>query len=373
MRRERVVSSEEWVEIFSRNVRERDFGVEEGVVTAEELAAIRASIQEFQLGETGEGMHLMRQAKKFAAERGDAAYPAALRLFVAEEIRHARELKRFMEGVGMPVVKKTWVDRVFRGVRHLAGLELSIAVLVAAEIVATVYYAALGRATGSTILRRLCEQILRDEAEHVRFQCQRLAIVRHGKSRLALAWRRILYGIFFRMTLLVVWKRHGRALRAGGYGFGRFWTACSRALGEALASMSPEAYAWDVPARRHWVVERVRSVGFAVKGVWHLVSVEPNARVHMVASTLVVLLGAMLRVGVQQWCWLIVAMAGVWTAEGMNTAVEMLADVVSPGQHPVIGRAKDVAAGAVLLAAAGAAGIGVCVLGPAVMGAVYRT
>ncbi|HVT81622.1 MAG TPA: diacylglycerol kinase [Phycisphaerae bacterium] len=362
-----VITSEEWLEIFQRNAGTRDFGPEQGTITAEQLAAIRASIQEFQLGETGEGMHLMRQAKKFAAAHNDPLYPAALRLFVAEEIRHARELKAFMDSVGMPIIKNTWVDGVFRHVRHLAGLELSIAVLVTAEIIATVYYAALSRATGSTRLRRLCEQILRDEADHVRFQCQRLAILRHPMSRLSRAWRTALYAPFFRLTLLIVWKRHGRALRAGGYSFPRFWQESTRAFAHAAALMSPTLYAWPKTQQPHWLTTRIRSVGYALSGISHLVRTQRNAWLHMAATLAVILCAAFLRVSSFDWCWLILAIAGVWTAEGMNTAVELLADAVSPGHHPLVGKAKDVAAGAVLLAAAGAAGIGAFVLGPAAL------
>ena len=54
----------------------------------------------------------------------------------------------------------------------------------------------------------------------------------------------------------------------------------------------------------------------------------------------------------------------VWTAEALNTAFEALCDVASPEFHPAVERAKDVAAGAVLVAAIGALCIGACVFGP---------
>src|SRR6185312_6037005 len=217
--RRMVRSSEEWLAVFQKNAGVREFGPETGQVTAEQRAAIESSIQEFQLGETGEGMHIIRAAKAWAARSGDGVYPAALRLFIAEEIRHSRELKWFMTAAGIPVVRNTWVDGIFRTMRRLAGLELSIAVLVCAEIVAKVYYAALGAATGSTVLRRLCEQILRDEVVHVEFQSERLAMIRQRMGAVALGWRAVVYRVFFRLTLLIVWSRHGRAIRAGGMGF----------------------------------------------------------------------------------------------------------------------------------------------------------
>ena len=118
---------------------------------------------------------------------------------------------------------------------------------------------------------------------------------------------------------------------------------------------------------RVWLSKRVRSFSFALAGVSHLVRTQPNAWIHLAATLAVLLLATCLRVTAADWCWLIAAMAGVWMAEALNTAVELLADAACPEHHPLIGRAKDVAAGGVLLAAVGAAGIGVLVFGPAIL------
>jgi diacylglycerol kinase (ATP) len=68
---------------------------------------------------------------------------------------------------------------------------------------------------------------------------------------------------------------------------------------------------------------------------------------------------------------LVLAIVSVWTAEAMNTAFEFLCDVVSPDFHPMVEKAKDVAAGAVLVCAIGAAGVGALVLGPRVVDAMF--
>ena len=65
-----------------------------------------------------------------------------------------------------------------------------------------------------------------------------------------------------------------------------------------------------------------------------------------------------------EWCAIAVAIAMVWTAEALNTAFEFLCDVASPEFHPLIQKAKDVAAAAVLLSAVGAAVIGLIVFVP---------
>jgi diacylglycerol kinase (ATP) len=112
-----------------------------------------------------------------------------------------------------------------------------------------------------------------------------------------------------------------------------------------------------------YVRARWRAVGYAGAGVGELVRTQANARIHLAVSAVVIGVGCALRVTPQDWCWLIAAMGAVWVAEALNTAVELLADAACPEQHPLVGRAKDVAAGAVLLAACGAVGIGVCVFG----------
>ena len=71
-----------------------------------------------------------------------------------------------------------------------------------------------------------------------------------------------------------------------------------------------------------------------------------------------------MQISAGQWCWIVLAVMAVWTAEALNTAFEFLTDVASPAFHPVAGQAKDVAAGAVLIAALGSIVIGCLVFGP---------
>lgn len=108
----------------------------------------------------------------------------------------------------------------------------------------------------------------------------------------------------------------------------------------------------------------LRPFGWALHGWAHLVRTQRHARFHAGASVLVLALGLWLRAGREDWCWLTVAMALVWSAEAFNSAVEQLADRITREQDPLIGSAKDVAAGAVLFTAVGAAIIGILRLGP---------
>ncbi|HQT34361.1 MAG: diacylglycerol kinase family protein [Thiobacillus sp.] len=109
---------------------------------------------------------------------------------------------------------------------------------------------------------------------------------------------------------------------------------------------------------------RLKSLAHALRGVDHVVRTQPNARLHLLVAVLVCAAGVYFRLGRSEWLWISVAITLVWSAEAFNTALELLADVLHPARHAGIGRAKDVAAGAVLIAALGAAVIGLLVFVP---------
>ena len=112
--------------------------------------------------------------------------------------------------------------------------------------------------------------------------------------------------------------------------------------------------------------ERLRSFRFAARGMRELLRARGNARIHFAATIAVIVTGFALKVTAGEWSMLVLAIGSVWVAEGVNTAIELLADRVSREHDDLIGRAKDIAAGAVLLAALAAAIVGVLILGPRV-------
>ncbi len=223
----RTRTSRQWIQYFEdndRNLRPIPWS-ETPTLRKDERAALATSISEFQLGESSEGRHLIQSARQHAEEVGDHDYVAAMRLFIAEENRHSRDLGRFMDREGIRRLERSFADGVFRRIRLVGGLQGAITVLVTAEIIAEVYYEALRQATGSPVLRALCEQILRDEESHVRFQCERLGRLqahrgRFGRRLFRLGHRAVLTG-----ALVVVGWGHRRALAAGGFGPGRLWSA----------------------------------------------------------------------------------------------------------------------------------------------------
>jgi diacylglycerol kinase (ATP) len=109
---------------------------------------------------------------------------------------------------------------------------------------------------------------------------------------------------------------------------------------------------------------RLRSVKYALRGIWIMVKSQHNAWIHAVATVGVIVVCIVLGLSAAEWCWIVLAIMAVWTAEALNTAFEFLTDLASPTFHPLAGKAKDVAAGAVLIAAVGSIVIGALVIGP---------
>lgn len=109
---------------------------------------------------------------------------------------------------------------------------------------------------------------------------------------------------------------------------------------------------------------RVRSFRHAVDGIILMLKSQHNAWVHATASIIVLLVGAFLSLSPHEWCWLVIAIMAVWMAEALNTALEFLANMASPEFHPLVAKAKDVAAGAVLISAIGSVAIALLILGP---------
>jgi diacylglycerol kinase len=108
----------------------------------------------------------------------------------------------------------------------------------------------------------------------------------------------------------------------------------------------------------------LRSFSFAGQGVWYVVRTQRNMRVHLLAAAAAIAAGLVLRIGVADWACVLAAIGLVLTAETLNTVVEALTDLYTTEYHPLAKVAKDAAAGAVLLACATAAGVGVAVFLP---------
>jgi diacylglycerol kinase len=109
---------------------------------------------------------------------------------------------------------------------------------------------------------------------------------------------------------------------------------------------------------------RLASFKYAFSGIWHVVRTQPNARIHLVIACVVVILGIWLGLSTTEWAIIALAIGMVLVAEAFNTVAEAVVDLATAEYHPLAKIAKDVSAGAVLLMAVAAIGVGILILGP---------
>lgn len=114
--------------------------------------------------------------------------------------------------------------------------------------------------------------------------------------------------------------------------------------------------------------KRIKSFGYAFKGIASLIRKEHNAWIHCTAIVLVTIAGFHFGITPTEWCIVVLCFGLVLAAEGFNTAIERLVDLVSLDFHPIAGDVKDVAAGAVLICAIAAAIVGMIVFIPYLFG-----
>ena len=112
------------------------------------------------------------------------------------------------------------------------------------------------------------------------------------------------------------------------------------------------------------LLKRFKSFGYAFKGLITLFREEIHAQFHIFATFVVLSAGWYFEISKIEWCLIILSIAIVISAEAFNTALENLTDLTSPEIHPLAGKVKDVAAGAVLITSIGAAAIGIIIFLP---------
>ena len=120
--------------------------------------------------------------------------------------------------------------------------------------------------------------------------------------------------------------------------------------------------------KKAWsIVKRAQSFTHAFRGIRLFWAMTPNARIHVFAMIVVVLSGFYFEISSFEWIALILVMGFVLVAEAFNTAIEIDINLASPEYHPYARDTKDVASGAVLLAAIVALVVGFIVFLPKIL------
>ena len=108
----------------------------------------------------------------------------------------------------------------------------------------------------------------------------------------------------------------------------------------------------------------LRSLGFAMEGIAYAFRSQSNMRIHCCIALVVVAAGLILGLSNFEWALILLTTGFVISAEMINSVAELAVDLLTQRQHPMAKTAKDVGAGAVLVAALAAVAVGACVFGP---------
>jgi len=228
-----------WIEHFNTNRLNRPEPDWSAPFTLPESkrAALARSLAEYQLGDGGGECRLIAGDSEHF--RGSAEnVRAVVDAWFAEEREHSRLLAGAVRRVGGTFIKSTFAFQLFNAVRRALGVQFEMLVLLIVEIVSTGYYRLIRRYVGDEPIADMCKLILRDEARHIDFHCDRLA-ARHPDG-VGVLWT-LLFHALAHTCATFLWHGHGRCLRTLGATraelFGHVRCGSAKFLGQ-LASRS---------------------------------------------------------------------------------------------------------------------------------------
>lgn len=218
-------TSNQWIAHFKENAKQQRVNWSLAAsISGQEADTILPSLQAWQLGETSDGRHLLKAAAGYARQVNDPDYIEAVSLFIKEEQKHGGNLGAYLDRIGKPRIQADWGDTLFRKIRYFnTNMEIWTLAVIAVESTAQIFYQSLKDATRCTLLKQICTDILIDEAYHIDFQTERLAIIFKSNTMWGKAIRRRLYYLFFFATAWTVWMAHKKLFKAGGNDFSRYW------------------------------------------------------------------------------------------------------------------------------------------------------
>lgn len=224
-----------WLRYFEHNGKNRrEIPWKDGITISSSVRApLIRSLQRFQVGESGEGHHLRKQA----ATTNDPDYMAAINLFIKEEQEHARLMAMALQLMSARLLKHHWSDACFILLRRLFGLNQELLVLLMPEMIAKRFFRALHDGVSDLVLRGVFAQIMHDEGGHLAFH---IDFLQHALAPLSLPARilhRCIWRLLFRASCLVVIVDHRAILRQVGVSPARFWWDCGLIFDEVAAGI----------------------------------------------------------------------------------------------------------------------------------------
>ena len=238
------MTSSAWRRVFERNALRtaRLAGDDAAALPVELRAPLGRSLGRFFLGESGEG-RIVAEARATRDPAFDADTVESVRLYIAEEWRHAREVASVLAAIGTRPPAHTPSEVIFRRGRRLLGLRLKMLTIGAAEVTGIVYYAVLAERVPAASVRALARQISDEEERHLRFQRDFFAraIREHARGPRAIE-AAVTAGLFVAIAgagAAIVAAEHGPLLARLGVSRGSFLARCARVAIDALRGRAP--------------------------------------------------------------------------------------------------------------------------------------
>ncbi|ACU05215.1 ferritin-like domain-containing protein [Pedobacter heparinus] len=235
-------NSRYWINYFNRNLKNQriDWSVKPDLSKIEKQYILK-SLQAWQLGETSEGTNLINAATKHAKQLNDPYYTNAIKLFIKEEQKHGSNLGRYIDLIGEQRIKKDWGDSLFRKIRGLnRNMEFWTLAVITVESAAQIFYQCLKDATGCSLLKQICTDILIDEAAHITFQIERLSLIYQYKNPMIRTSIYYFYSVFYFSTAFTVWIAHKRLFKAGHVDFNNYWMKMKLKFKKTIKKLKPE-------------------------------------------------------------------------------------------------------------------------------------
>lgn len=206
-------SSFEWFKYFQGNKsnEKKHHWVIGANLSQVEREKLSASLQDFQLGESGEGNHLRECAKKYVESSQDEDYLKALDLFLKEENNHSTTLSLYLHLAKIPTIDKSKLDYLFSSLRHIGGLEFKLMILLCAEFVGKIYYETIYDQSSCQLLKNICNQFVSDEVSHIHFHLSTIDKIRIKNRPIFIKLKQWIQVTLILLTLICVWLKHKKA------------------------------------------------------------------------------------------------------------------------------------------------------------------
>lgn len=218
--------SSQWRRYFEENRKLRPATrLPNEIVLDESLqASLIVSFQKFQIGETGEGHHLRKYAKRY----GDPEYVRCVEMFIKEEQSHAQVLSQIILAMNGNLLRWHWTDVAFTVMRRMLHLKTELLILLVAEVIGKCFYKYVADKVDYKPLEEILSLIVLDEIMHLKFHTEFLAEQLRSYPWLVKHFVHYVWCVIFYTACFAFVLDHKKALKALNITSGDFIATCSK-------------------------------------------------------------------------------------------------------------------------------------------------